>query len=172
MRKWLIVILSVAWLIWELLAAFVPSLHAWPLTQIIVTYVPAPITALAVAALVAWLPRHFADNYKKRKGTTVPVTDLTQPQPQAEPLLSVGTITAAVTALIGLAVSFGLNLSEDRQAAVLGVVAVLAPVAVAVLGRRQVFSPATVAKLLASRAAVPAVPPVAPPAPQNVTPSA
>lgn len=66
----------------------------------------------------------------------------------SEPLISVGTITAAATAVIGLLVAFGLDLSDVQEKAVLGVVGVLAPVVVMVWGRRKVYAPATVARLL------------------------
>ena len=68
-----------------------------------------------------------------------------------EPLVTVGTITAAVTAVIGLLVAFGLDLSADQRTAVLGVVAVIAPFVVTFWGRRQVYAPATVARLLRGR---------------------
>jgi hypothetical protein len=67
-----------------------------------------------------------------------------------EPLVTVATITALAAAALGLAVTFGLHLAPDQQAAVLGVVGVLAPVVVAVWGRRRVYSPATVVRLLAA----------------------
>jgi hypothetical protein len=41
MRKWLILGLTLAWLAWELVAAFDGSPSTWPLTQVVVTYVPA-----------------------------------------------------------------------------------------------------------------------------------
>lgn len=65
-----------------------------------------------------------------------------------EPLVSVGTITAAATAVVGLLVAFGLDLTDTQRTAILGVVGVLAPVVVAVWGRRRVYAPATVARLL------------------------
>jgi hypothetical protein len=69
----------------------------------------------------------------------------------SEPLVTVGGITAAATAVIGLLVAFGLPVTDDQQAAILGVVAVLAPLAVALIGRSRVFAPATVRRLLARR---------------------
>lgn len=69
------------------------------------------------------------------------------PTPPAEPLWSVGGITAAVTALLALVTAFGLDLTAEQQTAILGVAAVLAPLAVTLVGRARVFSPATVAKL-------------------------
>lgn len=75
-------------------------------------------------------------------------TDLLNPQPAQEPLLTVGTITAAASAVMVLLVTFGLHLSAAQNVAVLGVVAVLAPLAVAAVARHRVFSPATVAALV------------------------
>lgn len=65
----------------------------------------------------------------------------------SEPLLSVGSIGAGVTALITLLVAFGLPISDGQQTAILGVVAVLAPLVVSLVGRSRVWSPATVARL-------------------------
>ncbi|HLR83959.1 MAG TPA: hypothetical protein VK059_03365 [Nocardioidaceae bacterium] len=52
-----------------------------------------------------------------------------------EPVVSVASLTAAVSAVITLAVSFGLDLSGDQQKAILGVVAVVAPLLVMVARR-------------------------------------
>lgn len=57
----------------------------------------------------------------------------------------------SATAVLALVAAFGLNLSEDQRTAILGVVAVVAPLAVALIGRSRVYSPATVARLLARR---------------------
>ena len=72
------------------------------------------------------------------------------PPPNApqEPLLTVGAITAVATALVGALVAFGLPLSNDQQAALLGLVAVVAPLVVAVWGRTRVYAPATVRALV------------------------
>ncbi|ROO51089.1 hypothetical protein EDC02_5953 [Micromonospora sp. Llam0] len=69
------------------------------------------------------------------------------PTPPSEPLWSVGGITAVVAAFVALVTAFGLDLSPEQQTAILGVAAVLAPLAVALIGRSRVFSPATVAEL-------------------------
>lgn len=69
----------------------------------------------------------------------------------SEPLLSVGTITAAVTAVIALLTAYGLPVSDGQQTAILGVVAVAAPLVVAALARGRVWSPATVARLAGTR---------------------
>lgn len=55
-----------------------------------------------------------------------------------EPLITVASITAGVTALLGLLVAFGVPVTPDQQVAILGVVAVVAPVAVALIGRNLV----------------------------------
>ncbi len=66
------------------------------------------------------------------------------PDASAEPLLKVGGILTGVAAVIALLVSFGLHLSDAQQAAILGVVTVVAPFVVAIVGRRVVWAPATV----------------------------
>src|SRR5690625_2052102 len=57
-----------------------------------------------------------------------------------EPVITVASLTAAVSAVITLAVSFGLNLSDDQRQAILGVVAVVAPLVV--MAVRRFVSPA------------------------------
>lgn len=74
-------------------------------------------------------------------------TPVTKPVPQnamaTEPATIVGTITAAATAVIALLVAFGLDLSDEQQQAILGVVAVAAPVIAAVVIRGKVYAPKT-----------------------------
>src|SRR5690606_36934868 len=74
-------------------------------------------------------------------------TPVTKPVPQnamaTEPATIVGTITAAATAIIALLVAFGLDLSDEQQQAILGVVAVAAPVIAAVVIRGKVYAPKT-----------------------------
>lgn len=55
-----------------------------------------------------------------------------------EPALTVGTVTAAVTAVLALLVAFGLDLTDDQRNAILGVVAVLAPLVATVVTRGKV----------------------------------
>ena len=76
-----------------------------------------------------------------------------------EPLLTVGSITAVVTAAIALLVSFGLPISDGQQTAMLRILAVVVPLVVAFIARRKVFSPTTVKKLLGSDASTNAEPP-------------
>jgi hypothetical protein len=59
MGKWLIVVLSIAWIAWELIAAFDGDPHTWPLSEVITTYLP-PWLYRSLAVLVAvWLPWHL-----------------------------------------------------------------------------------------------------------------
>lgn len=57
-----------------------------------------------------------------------------------EPTLTVSGISAAVAAIIALLVAFGLNLSVEQTAAIMGVVSVLAPIAVGVIARKFTVS--------------------------------
>lgn len=78
--------------------------------------------------------------------------DATTPDPNAEePALKVGAIMAAATAAIGLLVAFGLKLTPEQTAAILAVVAALAPLVQAFWTRRKVWSPASVARMLRGR---------------------
>lgn len=58
-----------------------------------------------------------------------------------EPLVTVASITAIASATVTALVAFDVDLSEGQTKAVLGLVAVLAPIAVAVFARGRV-SPA------------------------------
>jgi hypothetical protein len=55
-----------------------------------------------------------------------------------EPVLSSGTVTAIVTAAVALLVSYGFDITNDQQSAILGIVAVLAPLVAAVVARPKV----------------------------------
>jgi hypothetical protein len=55
-----------------------------------------------------------------------------------EPLVTDATVIAVVTALLALGASFGLDLSDGQRNAVLGAVAVLAPLVLAYISRRKV----------------------------------
>lgn len=75
------------------------------------------------------------------------------PEPGApkEPLVSVATITALASAVLVLVVAFGLKLSADQMTALIGFIAVAAPIVVAVVGRMKVFSPATVRAMMVAK---------------------
>ena len=60
-----------------------------------------------------------------------------------EPAVSVGSITAAVTAVITLLVAYGADINQEQQTAILGVVAVIAPVIVGIVTRSRVYSEAS-----------------------------
>lgn len=68
-----------------------------------------------------------------------------------EPLVTVGTGTAAASAVLALLVSFAVPVNDAQQAAILGVVAVAAPLVVAWVARRRVYSPATVEQIKADK---------------------
>jgi Zn-dependent alcohol dehydrogenase len=63
---------------------------------------------------------------------------------QTEPAQLVAYLTSIVTAGIALAVAFGFELTEDQTAAILGAVAVGAPIVAGLITRSKVYSPATV----------------------------
>lgn len=67
-----IVVLTVAWLFWELWANFDNDPNTWPLTWVIVHYVPAWITLPAVLLLAVWLPYHFWSNYQRKRRRPYP----------------------------------------------------------------------------------------------------
>lgn len=58
-----------------------------------------------------------------------------------EPVITIGSISAGVGAIIALVVAFGVPLTEDQQIAILGVVAAVGPIVATVITRRFV-SPA------------------------------
>lgn len=60
-----------------------------------------------------------------------------------EPVISIGTITALVAALIVMATAFGLPLTDAQTQSLLGVTAVVGPLVAALLTRGRVYSPAT-----------------------------
>ena len=55
-----------------------------------------------------------------------------------EPAITVAAITAGVTAVLALLAAFGLPLTDQQQTAILGVVAVIAPLVVGFIARRLV----------------------------------
>ncbi len=60
-----------------------------------------------------------------------------------EPARLIATITGGVAALIALLVAFGIDLTEDQKTAILGAVAVAAPIVAGFVIRSQVVSPNT-----------------------------
>lgn len=62
---------------------------------------------------------------------------------KTEPVISTATITAAVSAVIGVLVAFGVPLTDDQKIAVLALVGVAAPLVV-ILARKYVTPNASV----------------------------
>jgi hypothetical protein len=58
-RKWLILALTLAWLAWELIAAYDGSPDTWPLTHLVIKYLPPWIYFPAAVLLAAFLVWHF-----------------------------------------------------------------------------------------------------------------
>lgn len=77
-----------------------------------------------------------------------PVPPLPPANAPSEPLLTAGTIVTVFSAVLAAVVSFGLDVSDDQQAKLLGVLLVLAPLLVAAVGRLRAWSPASVRKLV------------------------
>ena len=69
---------------------------------------------------------------------------------KTEPLVTLASITAGATALLGLLVAFGVPFTEGQQVAVLAVVAVAAPFVVALAGRGKVTPNANVVEYVTS----------------------
>jgi hypothetical protein len=92
------------------------------------------------------------------KGATDTVTFSDQ-----EPAVTAGTLTALVAALLALVAAFGLPVTPQQRDAILGLVAVVAPIAVALLVRPQVTpnkkADVRVMEALSSSVVTPAVAP-------------
>lgn len=78
---------------------------------------------------------------------TTPLPPGPGPQP-SEPAWKVGTITAVVGIVLALALEFGIDISDRRQALILTAAVILAPLAQAAWTRRKVWSPQSVAELV------------------------
>lgn len=69
---------------------------------------------------------------------------------QTEPVWTVGSITAVTTAVLALLVAAGLPIGDDLAKAILGLIAVAAPLVMAAVTRGRVYAPATVRNLTGS----------------------
>ena len=67
-----------------------------------------------------------------------------------EPALAVGVIGTIGAAVLTLVVAFGLPLTEAQTLSILGLLAVIEPVILAVFVRGKVFAPATVNRMVAA----------------------
>lgn len=74
--------------------------------------------------------------------------DIPPPHAPKEPLVPVAAITAFVVAGLALLVSFGLKISDDQQAAILGIIAPAAVIITALWSRLRVFAPRTVRQMI------------------------
>lgn len=72
----------------------------------------------------------------------------TDPLSEREPAVLVAGITALLTALVAVLVTW-LPISDDQQAALLGLVGAAAPVIAGLVTRGRVYSPSTVAQITA-----------------------
>ncbi len=61
-----------------------------------------------------------------------------------EPLITVGSITAIIAAVLVFLKSMGVDISDGQQEAVRNLVAVLAPIVLALVARQFVYSPNSV----------------------------
>lgn len=67
-----------------------------------------------------------------------------------EPVVTVAWIGSAVAAVLTLLVAFGVDMTKEQTAAVLGLVAVAAPVVAGYVARRWAYAPATMREITAS----------------------
>lgn len=63
---------------------------------------------------------------------------------EREPSQIIGYITAVATAIIALLVAYGFDIDQTKQAAILGVIAVLAPAIAGIVIRFNVWAPQSV----------------------------
>jgi hypothetical protein len=61
-----------------------------------------------------------------------------------EPVLTAGVIGSIVSAILTLLFAFGVPLTPEQGQAILGLVAVVAPIAVALIGRHFAYGPETI----------------------------
>jgi argininosuccinate lyase len=82
---------------------------------------------------------------------------------KAEPSVIVGMLTSLATALIGLAVAFGADITDDQQNAILGAIAAVVPIIflMSVVIRQFVYSPKSAEKIADTQYAA-GVPPTEP----------
>lgn len=82
---------------------------------------------------------------------TTPTQPVTVAPPKGamstEPAAIIGAITGLVTAVLALIVAFGIDLDTSQQAAILGLVAALAPIIAGIITRQAVFSPQTTQRI-------------------------
>lgn len=72
-------------------------------------------------------------------------------QNPTEPAMTVAGIASAVGALLTLLIAFGIDLSDTKAKAIIGFILIAGPIVYGAFTRGKVFSPATVAKMLAGK---------------------
>lgn len=154
-RKWLILHLTILWTVWELVAAFDQNRSTWPLTQIVITYLPWWVYMPAAVVLAVWLPWHFWTSGRRHLKEAMMVSEhnLDPDAAPMEPLVSRAAVVAVATAALALAVKLGLPIDDDTKNSIVTIVGVVAPIVLAWWARKHVYAPATVAKLLAAKKA-------------------
>lgn len=75
------------------------------------------------------------------------------PHAPSEPVLSTATVVTVVTAVLALLVALGLPISDEVQAAILGGIAVLAPIVLGLAARSKAWSPLTVRRTVQAEVA-------------------
>jgi hypothetical protein len=138
----------------ECWAAWDRSSNTVPWTDLIADNIPKGITLAAIGILIAWLPSHFTSRYDRGSAVANPL-DPNVDHP-TEPLFNRAIVTTVVTLILDAVVAFGVPISNDQRAAVIAVISVVAPLALAAWARRHVYSPAKVVALVeAAKASVP-----------------
>ncbi len=79
-----------------------------------------------------------------------------------EPLITTGSIVAIIAAVLVFLKSFGVSITEDQQDSVTNLVAILAPIVLALIARQFVYSPNSV-ETIATDQYNAGVPPTEPP---------
>ncbi len=74
------------------------------------------------------------------KTVTPPVPGQSAP---SEPVLSAASLVTVATAILALLAAFAVPVSDDQQAAILGAIAVVAPIILGLIARNRAWSPFT-----------------------------
>lgn len=80
--------------------------------------------------------------------TSTGLPEVPPPHAPKEPLIGVAAVTAFVTSAIVLFVAYGAQISDDRQAAILGIIAPAAVIVTALWSRLKVYAPRTVRRMI------------------------
>jgi hypothetical protein len=87
------------------------------------------------------------DRVKPSSGFDPDTNTVTPPPPgpsaPSEPVLSAASVVTVVTAILALLAAFGMPLTGAQESAVLGAIAVVAPIVLGLLARSKAWSPFT-----------------------------